>query len=103
LPIVEPRPTRSAIPFSFEIEGIADPIGVAVRALTNRAFSVGGLASGAGVVVVVKECEVATIAKLVRGGLVVEEEVGVEVDIVLELRLLVVNTKDIASVIAIAI
>jgi hypothetical protein len=44
-----------------------------------------------------------TTTKLVKGGPVVEEEVEVGVDIVLELSLLVVNPRDIALVIAIAV
>jgi hypothetical protein len=103
LPAAEPRPTRGAISFSFRVEGIADPIGAAIRVLTDYAFSAGGLASGAGVVVVVKKRKVATIEKLVRGGSTVEEEVGVEVGIVLELSLSVVNARDIALVVAIVV
>jgi hypothetical protein len=103
LPTVEPRPTRGAILFFFGVEGIADPIGAAIKALTDRAFSTGGLASGTEVVIVVKKREVATIAKLVKDGPVVEEEVRVGINIVLELGLLVVNAKDIALVIAIAV
>jgi hypothetical protein len=72
--------------------------------LTDRAFSTSGLASKTRVVVVVvKKYKVATIAKLVRGELVVEEEVEVKIGIALELSLLVVNTRDIVLVIAIAV
>jgi hypothetical protein len=103
LPTVELRSAGSTIPFLFRVEGIADSIRTTIGALIDRAFSTGGLASGAGITVVVKEYKVATIAKLVRGGPVVEEKVEVGVDIVLELSLLVVNTRDIALVIAIAV
>jgi hypothetical protein len=104
LPIVEPRLTKGAILFPFRVEGIADPIRAAIRALIDRAFSVDGLASGTEVVVVVvKKRRVAIIVKLVRGGPVVEEKVEIEISIALELNLLVVNTRDIALVVAIAI
>jgi hypothetical protein len=103
LPIVELRSTRGTISFLFKVKGIADPIGAAVRALTDYAFSAGGLASGVEVVVVVKKRRVVTTAKLVRDGPVVEEEVKIEISIVLEFSLLVVNARDIALVIAIVV
>jgi hypothetical protein len=74
-----------------------------IRALTNRAFSIGGLASEIGIVVVVKKYKVVIIVKLIKNELVVEKEIEVEVDIVLKLGLLVINTKDIVLVIAIIV
>jgi hypothetical protein len=85
------------------VEGIADFIEATIGALTDYAFSVGGLASGAGIVVVVKEYRVAIIVKLVRGRPVVEKGVEVGVDIALELSLSIVNTRDIVLVIAIVV
>jgi hypothetical protein len=103
LPVVEPWPARSAISFPFRVEGIANLIGAAIRVLIGRAFSADSLASRAGVIVVVKKRGVITIAKLVRDKPVVEKEIGVEVDIVLKLSLLVVNTRNIALIIAIVV
>jgi hypothetical protein len=85
------------------VEGIADLVKATIEVLTDRAFSAGGLASRAEVVVVVKKRGVATIEKLARSRSIVDKGVGVEVDIVLKLSLSVVNARDIALVIAIVV